>query len=179
MKYMPLLLVLGMVGGCAFVAYEFLDGIERDEDQDATGVVRRRAAAVNPVPSRMPTLSSPPRSAESHPRLDVRLHGTTLGNPEWLDARICSIEAHLDRLERDCLRAEALARDRLPAPPLVSIGPTDRRTHGITSGRVFGKQNVVYRPARPATLDDDAGTAASLPSSALRSYFVDLFPRPL
>src|SRR3954465_15790446 len=62
---------------------------------------------------------------------------------------------------------------------LVAIGPTDRRTHGITSGRVFGKKNVVYRPARPATPDDDAGTAASLRSSALRSFFVDLFSRPL
>jgi hypothetical protein len=135
MKYMPLLIVLGMVGGCAFVAYEFLDAIERDKDQDATGAVRRaRTANVSPLPSRMPTLSTPPRSVESHPRLDVRLHGTTLGNPEWLDGRICSIEAHLDRLERDCLRAEALARDRLPAPPC----PARRRNNSSRSVRQTG-----------------------------------------
>src|SRR3954471_1018366 len=118
MKYMPLLLVLGMVGGCAFVAYEFLDAIERDKDQDATGAVRRaRTANVSPLPSRMPTLSTPPRSAESHPRLDVRLHGTTLGNPEWLDGRICSIEAHLDRLFRDTPRAETPGPRQPPAAP--------------------------------------------------------------
>ena len=140
MKYLPLLLILGMVGGCAIVAYEILDAIERDEDQDPTGAVgRARVVVLDPVPSTLPRVSTQRPSGQFwHSRPHGRGTGNGEAGPEWLDGRIRGLEEQLDRLERDCLRVEALAREQLPSPARRGgnssrVVPTDRETHRMTS----------------------------------------------
>jgi hypothetical protein len=116
MEYLLGFLILGIVWGCAIGAYELLDAIERDEEQDATGAVEHaRAVVLDPAPSTSPQVSAPQPSAQLWRHASP--HGRGSGSGEADDAdkwagRIRGLEERLDRLERDCLRIEAFAREK-------------------------------------------------------------------
>lgn len=116
MEYLLGFLILGIVWGCAIGAYELLDAVERDEDQDATSAVERvRAVVLDAAPSTSPQVSAPRPSAQLW--WHASPHGRGAGTGEADDAdkwagRIRGLEERLDRLERDCLRIEAFAREK-------------------------------------------------------------------
>ena len=79
MGYPLLILMLGILGGCAIAAYELIDAIERDQDAAPTG-------------------------ASQHARAVV-VWGA-ISDADRLDGRIRGVEEQLDRLEGVCLRLE-------------------------------------------------------------------------
>ncbi len=107
-----LILMLGIVGGCAIGAYELLDAIERDEYQDPTTPAERaRAVVLKVVPTTLPTVSArrPPADlwyVSPHPQRA----GSGETDADRLDRRIRGLEERLDSLERACLRVEALTQ---------------------------------------------------------------------
>jgi hypothetical protein len=126
MEYPLLILILGIVGGCAIAGYEILDAIERDEDQDSLGVAERaRAVVLHAVPTVVPRASTPRASAQIwHVGPHGRGAGSGVPEADWLDCRIRGIEERLDRLEGVCLRLEAFrAGDSLRA----GAAPKSRR----------------------------------------------------
>jgi hypothetical protein len=117
MEYPLLILILGIVGGCAIAGYEILDAIERDEDLDSPGVAERARAVLRAVPTTVPGVSTPRASAQLwHGSPHGRGAGSGVSDADWLDGRIRGIEERLDRLEGICLRLEAFrAGDSLGA----------------------------------------------------------------
>lgn len=118
MGYPLLILILGIVGGCAIAGYEILDAIERDEDQDSPGVAERaRAIVLHAVPTTLPRVSTSRASAQLwHVSPEGRGAGGEVPDAGRLDGRIHGIEERLDRMEGVCLRLEAFrAGDSLGA----------------------------------------------------------------
>lgn len=112
MGHLLLILILGIAGGCAIGAYELLDAIERDEYQDPTTAAERaRAVVLKAIPTALPSVSPRPPAElwyVSPHRRGAESGGT---DADRLDGRIRGLEEWLDRLERACLRVEALSRD--------------------------------------------------------------------
>ncbi len=113
MGQLLLILMLGIVGGCAIGAYELLDAIERDEYQDPTiPAERTRAVVLKVVPTTLPSVSARRPPADLwyvSPRRQGARSGET--DADRLDRRIRGLEERLDSLERACLRVEALTRE--------------------------------------------------------------------
>ena len=113
MGHVLLILILGIAGACAIGAYELLDAIERDEYQAPTPAAERaRAVVLKAVPTTLPSVSPRRPPAELW---YVTPHRRGVGSGETdadrLDGRIRGLEEWLDRLERACLRVEALTRE--------------------------------------------------------------------
>jgi hypothetical protein len=114
MEYLPLMVILGGVSACAFVAYEIFDAIERDEyERPSASHVHARV----PVRDAEPTIALPtgrPRRSPVQPVQGAindaeRGAGVVTPDADHLDARIHGLEARLERLEGECDRICALA----------------------------------------------------------------------
>jgi hypothetical protein len=109
MEYLLLILILGIVAGCAIAGYELLDAIERDEDEGPSGWAERaRVVLLEPLPSTSVGVSSSRRSGQRLYAIPLR-RGARKTEPDvdWLGGRISGLEHRLYRLERECERIEA------------------------------------------------------------------------
>jgi hypothetical protein len=112
MGHLLLILILGIAGGCAIGAYELLDAIERDECQDATTAAERaRAVVLRAEPAPLPSATFRPSTELWYVGPHRRGAGSGETDADRLDGRIRGLEEWLDRLERSCLRVEALTRE--------------------------------------------------------------------
>lgn len=111
MDYLPLILILGGLSACAFVAYELFDAIERDEyERPSVSSGRARVAVLDVEPPSALASGRPRRSSVQGTAHDVeRGAGVVRPDADQLDARIHGLEARLERLEGECDRIGALA----------------------------------------------------------------------
>lgn len=111
MDYLPLMVILWGLSACAFVAYELLDAIERDEyERPSASPGRARVAVLDAKPPITFPSGRPHRSSVHGAANDVeRGAGVVRRDADQLDARIRGIEARLERLEGECNRICTLA----------------------------------------------------------------------
>ena len=110
MDYLPLMVILGGVSVCAFVAYELFDAIERDEYERPSASSGRVRVAVLDAEPPIALPSGRPRSSVQATANDVeRGAGVVRPDADVLDARIHGLEVRLERLESECNRICALA----------------------------------------------------------------------
>jgi hypothetical protein len=111
MDYLPLMVILGGVSACAFVAYELFDAIERDEYERPSASSGRARVAVLDAEPPIALLSGRPRrtSAQATAKDVERGAGVVRPDADQLDARIHGLEARLERLEGECNRICARA----------------------------------------------------------------------
>ena len=104
MEYLVAMFGLGVLCGCALVAYAELDALDREDE----GRIRRadRARAREPRPPFVSgTVLKPWPAAQPVVRHEpLRHEGSVVAYAEWLDGRVQDLETQLDRIESRHLR---------------------------------------------------------------------------